>query len=177
MPRAFLKKKNRGGKHVYTCGKCHKPVQAGEQYWTWKFNHGGRFYQHTTCGAPQRSQMTNSKMGQVWDAVESFDVSACESPEDILTELSTVAEAATTVAEEYTSAADGIESAWPAGNPTSEACRATAGELESWAQELGSWAPDYDEWNPETHDTKEEWLDEIRESASRLMEDCPEYQA
>lgn len=176
MPRAELKKKNRGGKHVYTCAKCGKPIIAGENYYNWKFNFGSRYYQHAEHGYPKPSQLTNSKMGEVDDAVSEFDISGCNSPDEILAELCAVAEAANSVAQQYGESADTIESSWPSGNPTSESCRATADELESWADELEGWTPDYDEWDKEAHDSEEEWIEDCRDSAQTLMDDKPEYQ-
>jgi len=173
MPRPFLKKKNRGGHHVYTCTVCGEPIKAGEQYWTWKFNHGARYFQHAEHGRPKPSQLTNSKMGELYDAVEAFDPSSCESVDDIKSALADVAEAARSVGEQYGEAADGIESAWPSGNPTSEACRSTADELDSYASSLESWEPDTDEGDA---DDKEEWLEECRSAASDLVNDHPEYQ-
>ena len=124
MPRAFLKTKNRGGHKTYKCTVCGEEIKAGEQYYTWKFNRGGRYFQHAHHGHPKRSQLSNSKMGEVWDAVDDFDVTGAESIDDIKTALEDAACAADNVASEYNDSADNIEQAFPSGNSTSEACRA-----------------------------------------------------
>jgi hypothetical protein len=179
MPRAFLKTKNRGGHKTYRCsfpGCKSTEIRPGDQYYTWKFNHGARFFQHAEHGPPRRSQLTQSKMGPVWDAVDSFDVSGAESIDDIKSELESVAAAAREVASEYEDAANNIEGSWPAGNPTSEACRSTSEALDGWADDLEGWTPDYDEFDKEAFDTKEDWLEECRQSATDMMADAPEYQ-
>lgn len=176
MPKAFLKTKNRGGTKVYTCSRCGEAIAPGEDYYTWKFNHGGRYFQHAHHGYPLRSQLTNSKMGPVWDAVDTFDVSGATSVDDIRSDLEAVAGAAREVADEYNSSADSIEGSWPSGNPTSQACRDTADALEAFADEIEAWTPDYDEWDKEQFDSEDDWLEDCRNSASELMNDCPEYQ-
>lgn len=178
MPRAFLKTKNRGGHKTYKCSVCKEEIAPGDQYYTWKFNRGSRYFQHATHGHPRRSQLTQSKMGEVWDAVDAFDVSQAEQPEPIFEALQAVADVAESVASEYNDAADSIESSFPSGNPTSEACRATAEALESWASDLTSWQPDYDSWREakEAFDTKEDWIEDLRQQAQDVVDDQPEYQ-
>lgn len=173
MPRVFRKTKNRGGHHVYHCDKCGKEIEAGQDYLTWKFNRGSRFLRHAECGMPRRSELTNSKMGPVYDAVDGFDPEGMM-PDDIKGELESIAAVAREVGEEYTESADNIEGAWPSGNPTSEACRATGEALETWAGALESWEPDGDE--PEGDDEKEQWLDTQREAAQEVVNEQPEYE-
>jgi hypothetical protein len=176
MPRAFLKTRNKGGKHTYRCGVCGRDILPGEDYYTWKFNRGGRYWQHAEHGAPRRSQLTNSKMGEVYDAVDTFDISELTDAEDIKAALSSVANSARSVADEYEQSADSIEQAFPSGNSTSEACRATADELNDWADRLESWEPDYDEYDADQFDTEEDWHESTRESAWELVNEQPEYQ-
>lgn len=190
MPRVFRKTKNRGGHKEYRCSAptClmekdggSRVILAGEEYYTWKFNRGARFFRHAACGIPSRGELTNSKMGPLWDAVDQFDVSGCGSADEIKEALESVAQDARSVAEEYIDSADNIEQAFPSGNPTSEACRATGEELEAWADELESWEPD-NEWDPEEHeederdDQFEAWLGECRDAATELISNAPEYQ-
>lgn len=174
MPRAFLKTKNRGGHHTYKCTVCGKSIEPGDDYYTWKFNRGGRYWQHASHGPPKRSQLSQSKMGEVWDAVEAFDVSEATDPADIKAALESVAEAARSVAEQYSEAAQNILSAFPSGNSTSESCQGTADELEAWASNLDSWESDADD-EEGTRDP-EEWLEEVRNSAQELVDEQPEYQ-
>lgn len=178
MPRAFLKTKNRGGHKTYSCTVCGKPIEAGEDYYTWKFNRGGRYFQHATHGHPRRSQLSNSKMAEVWDAVDTLDLSSCETPDDIKQALESVAQTAREVSEQYIESADNIEQSFPSGNPTSEACRTTGEELESWADTLESWDPDEDEFvkDDSSYDDEESWLEAQRESAMDVVNEQPEYQ-
>ena len=201
MPRAFLKTKNRGGHHVYKCTRCGDDIIAGQSYYTWKFNRGGRYYQHADHGYPLPSQLSHSKIAQLLDAIQLADLGSAESVDDIKAVLQGVADSAREVGQEYSDSADNIESSWPSGNPTSEACRETSDNLDSYADDLEQWEPstdwdedigledarrEWDEKNPDNQgdstgiDTlvelaKEEWLDEQRESARAAMDEHPEY--
>lgn len=174
MPRAFLKTKIRAGRE-YKCEKCGKVIEPGTKYYTWKFNFGAQHIQCTDHGAPRPSQLTNSKMGEVWDAQADFDLGDATCADDIEASLASVAEAARSVSEQYGEAADNIESSFPSGNPTSEACRTASDDLESWADELERWQPEDDD-EPEDEDEKEEWLEAMRGSAQDLVDNAPEYQ-
>lgn len=190
MPRVFRKTKNRGGHKVYACSAptCRierdggtRDIRPGDDYLTWKFNRGSRFFRHAECGYPKRSELSNSKMAAVWDAVDDFDVSAAASAEDIKSDLEAVAQAAREVADEYQAAADSILSAFPSGNTTSEACSTTADELNSWADDLESWEPD-DEFDADNYtgvdaeEAEQAWLEECRQSAQDKVNESPEYQ-
>ena len=177
MPRVFIKKKNRGGTKIFTCSECGKPIEAGQEYLTWKFNRGDRFFRHPEHGMPRRSELiSNSKMGQVWDAVDDFDVSTCTTLGDIKAVLASVAKVARSVAEQYEESVENILTAWPSGNPTSEACQSTAHELRSWAINLELWRADPGKYNAKQFDTKEAWLETIREQAQDVVNEQPEYQ-
>lgn len=177
MPRVFRKTKNRGGHHIYTCDKCGNEIEAGTDYLTWKFNRGSRYFRHPECGYPHRSELSHSKMGGLWDAVDDFDVSGCASPDEIKEALEAVASAAREVATEYSEAVNNIEQAFPSGNNTSEACRATADELEGWADELEGWEPSEDYDGVETQgDEFERYLESCRDEAQDLVNNQPEYQ-
>lgn len=181
MPRVFRKMKNRGGHKVYQCSapKCKmksRDVLPGQEYLTWKFNRGSRYFRHVECGMPRRSELSQSKMGPVWDAADDFDIGTCTTPEDISAALSVVAEAARQVAQEYGEAAENIIMAFPSGNATSEACGATGDELDSWADALEAWEADPAEYDTEQFDTEEHWLEAIREQAQDLVNEQPEYQ-
>lgn len=184
MPKVITIKRKAAGHRVYICQVCGEPVQPGEVYHTWKFNRGARYWQHKKCGFPKRSMLTNSKMGTVYDAVDSFDVSAVESTDEIKELLAQVAEAARSVAEEYGESADTIEDSWPSGTPVSEACRATSEELHSYADTLENWEPsqekpemdEADGDEQEYNETVEDWLQHMRDEASDLVVEHPEYQ-
>lgn len=190
MPRVFRKTKNRGGHKTYQCSaptcKVEKAggsrdILPGQDYLTWKFNRGSRFFRHAECGYPARSELSYSKMGTLWDAMDGFDVSGCTSADDIKSELEAVAQAARDVASEYEASADSIMAAFPSGNQTSEACTATADELNGYADELESWEPD-DEFDvgdytgDDAEEASEAWLEDCRQSAQDKVNEAPEYQ-
>lgn len=180
MTRAYLVKKSARG-NARTCAVCGEPIEPGQQYYYWKSNFGPSYGQHAEHGQPKPSQMTNSKMGEVRDAVSLFDVTDAETIEDIQAALEGVASVARSVAEQYSEAADNQLESFPAGNPTSEACQATSDLLEEWADDLESWTGDaFDDTDiddeDEREDAREQWLTDMREEAQAIVEAAPEYQ-
>src|SRR5262245_26128203 len=104
MPRVTEKTKNKGGKHgTYACGRCDQPIKPGQKYYEWSFRYGGTRRQHTDHGYPRRGQLTQSKLGAVYDAVDDADktVGEAASPEDMAAALETVREQAEEVKQEY----------------------------------------------------------------------------
>lgn len=74
MPRVATKTKNRGGKQgTYGCVRCSQPIEPGQQYMEWSFRYGGTYRQHAHHGSPRRSQLTQSKLGEVYAAVEGVE--------------------------------------------------------------------------------------------------------
>lgn len=72
MPRVHTRTKAARGK-PYTCSTCGKEIQPGEEFYYWDFRYGGTRRSHTSHGYPRRSQLTQSRMGEVYDAVESVE--------------------------------------------------------------------------------------------------------
>jgi hypothetical protein len=159
MPRVHTKTRNRGGKHVYTCSACHKPVEAGESYFTWsrRFGRMGRtYYRHVACGRPRPSELSGRKTAIVEDAMldaeNAIDAWSEELPEfptdtldldtsDLNSALETVADEAVSVGDEYEEGADNMPESLQYGSQA-EAMREVADELRQWADELRSWAAD-----------------------------------
>jgi len=173
VPKVHKVRKSSAGKE-YICVKCRKPIVAGQEYFHWTKYRSATQQQHVDCGYPRRSQLSNSKMGPLWDEVDAFTPDGHESADDLQSALADIANVANDVAAEYSEAADNIESASGSGALTSEACRTVAEELESWASDLENWEPTAD--TEEGAKPVDDWLQEVREEASELVGNCPEYQ-
>src|SRR5262245_3074105 len=107
MPRVHTKTKSTRGR-TYTCEKCGQPILPGHSYHTWSFRYGGARFQHSACGYPLRSQLTQSKMSTVYSAMEGVQdgLAKLTSLEDIETEVQTLAETVREIEEEYREAAE-----------------------------------------------------------------------
>jgi hypothetical protein len=133
---------------VRHCERCSDGIKSGERVYTWSFFRQPARWQHTTHGYPKQSQLTQSKMTTVYEAVEDADLSGAETTEDLQAVLQTVAESVREVAEEYERSAEAMGEA---GSEMQE----RAGELESWADELESWEPS-EEWDPDATEEDED---------------------
>jgi hypothetical protein len=152
MPRVHTQIKNRRGRTV-TCTSCRREIQPGEKYYKWSFRYGGTY---TSCAEhpPRQSQLTQSKMSDVYAAIENAEdgLPNCESVVEVVGLIEEVASAVRDVAEEYREAAE------PFGGAGENAERAD--ELEGFADELESFSPDEED---EEADQIEEAKDKIRE--------------
>ena len=162
--------RTKGGSKQYLCTACHEPILPGQKYHHWTPYRSTTRQRHVSCGYPRPTELSNSKIAVVDEAVQDLDLSG--NVEDMKAALEGLASTAEEVASEYNDSADGIESHFPSGNPTSEACRNVAEALESWAQELQSWDPD----DREEDDDEDDYLDACRESAQELVGNKPEYE-
>lgn len=138
MPRVTVARKNRAG-HERSCGRCQQPIEPGQQYRQWSFRYGGTHYRCMRPGcAPRRSELTQSKMGTVYSAVEAAEDELdngkldTEAIEALVTEQ--VAEAVREVAEEYREADEAF------GGMGATESSERADELEGWADDLESFA-------------------------------------
>lgn len=143
-------------------------ILPGQQYYVWTFRYGGDQWQHQECGYPKRSQLTQSKMSQVYSAIENAEPSLSavqvdyEEPASMLEGINNILSEAAgeirAVSEEYAEAAEAMGGA---GAENEE--RASA--LESWADDLESFdpsveAPDREEMLQETVEDGETEIDE-----------------
>jgi hypothetical protein len=153
MPRVQIKKKNRAGA-TRSCGRCQREIQPGEEYRSWSFRYGGTHYRciRPEC-APRRSELTQSLMGEVYDAIETAeaDIRGAESAEEISDALTTVSEVKEDIASQYREAAE------PFGGAGENAERAD--ELEGWDLY----------WDAEEGVA----LSGLKEDALALLEECP----
>jgi hypothetical protein len=163
------------------CGKCKKPLLAGEPYIWWTMGFRAK-HKNKRCTAnfcyPAPSERETTKVATVYAAQESFEASidGMESPDEIESAVEAVAEAAREVAEEYREAAD----LWENGNSQleelAEHYESQADEMESWENPSGEEpekcevhadddTPESNEGCPECEEEAERWIEEIRESA------------
>lgn len=153
MPRVIEKTKNRAGAER-NCGVCGVVIQPGERYLQWSFRYGGTRYRCMNH-PPRRSDLTQSKMADVYQAIEEAELSLPKAEADDLQGLAEeVAGVAQQIAEEYREAAEMF------GGEGENAERAE--ELEGWADEVVSYYPDDD-------DT----LEDRREALQEVLDGCP----
>lgn len=142
MPRVITRNKTARGKAV-SCSKCSKPIEAGQRYHKWTFRYGGSRYQHSECGYPRQSQLTQSRMGDVYAALESVEDMVASEPDtwtvdDIVQGLNEAAETAREIGEEARSTAD---EHFGGGGPHAE----RADEMEQIADDIESAASDVEQ--------------------------------
>lgn len=155
MPRVETKRKIRLGAERH-CGRCGKKIENGENYRQWSFRYGGTHFRcyRPEC-TPRRSELTQSKMGEVYAAIEDAEstISGAESIDDITTAIEEVAERARDVAAEYEEAAEHF------GGEGEN--RERADEVEAFADELDNFYPD-----------EEAEISDVREEAEGLLTEC-----
>lgn len=154
MPRIFQKKKIKLGAER-SCGRCGKKIEPGDEYLSWSFRYGGT---HFRCldHPPRRSELTQSKLGEVYAAQETAedDINRIVIDEDGAMEA--IKEAVQAVIDQIQeTATEYMDAAEHFGGGGENAERAD--ELESWAGELEGFEPDDD--NPDTEDAKSEAMD------------------
>lgn len=149
MPRVLTRTKGSHGKQ-YTCSSCGAIINPGEKYFRWSFRYGGT---RVACQQhyPRPSQLTQSRMGEVYSAVEDAQdgMDATTTVEEINELVEAVAQAAEEVAQEYRDAAEHFGG---------------AGENAERADELEGWVSDLQGFEPEVEPD-----DETREAAVRAI--------
>jgi hypothetical protein len=136
----------RESKKIRQCNGCPDQVMPGQRYYSWSFRYGGRYFRHVKCGFPPRSMLTQSKIGDVYLAIENAEEElkaireggvGIDAEDDVRSILESVAEEAERVAGEYRDAAENFGG----GGENAE----RADELESYANECQGFAPAIDE--------------------------------
>jgi hypothetical protein len=186
MPRVHTSTKSAAGR-VYTCGACGKHITKGQKFHAWSFRFGGSHRQHAECGYPRRGQLTQSKLGVLYDAQDAATeaVEQTDQLSDLNDALQQVADTAREIAEEYREAVQAMNME---GNGTENEERADT--LDEYADALESVAGDIDgndEWEAaepeegadadaepldEDGQTRDEWFDEYRQQALDAISDC-----
>lgn len=155
MPRVNTQTRSTRGR-AKRCGNCGREIQPGEKYFSFSFRYGGtqvRCKDHY----PKQSELTQSKMSEVYSAVESAedDMASAETVQDITDAVEGVAGTVREVAEEYEAAAE------PFGGQ---------GENQERADELSGWADELESFQPEEVEEEED-CDEC-EGTGEVHEDC-----
>lgn len=123
------------------CERCKTPLPAGSAY-RWYTVGFRSSYKHVRCTdpacTPSRAELESSKLAQVWDAQDSFDVSTATTIEEIEQAVHDVGDQIAEVAQEYHDAAEDAN-----GNIFNEEANERGDTLESSADELTDWS--YDE--------------------------------
>jgi hypothetical protein len=155
MPRVNTQKKSTRGKDI-RCGRCGAEIVPGEDYFKWSFRYGGT---RTNCyrHRPRPSELTQSKLSEVYAAVESAeDALKGEglTVSDIQEAVGEVAEVVEEVAGEYEEAAEPFN---------------YQGEHQERADELRDWGSELEGFYPDESDD----VQEVRDEALELVGGCP----
>jgi hypothetical protein len=149
------KKSSRGERY---CGRveCGRLIATGETYYIFSFRYGGK---HFRCKDhyPKRSELTQSRMSEVYAAIEDFEATSAAGFETVADVVSAVEEVANTsreVVDAYREAAEHF------GGQGENAERAD--ELEGWVDQLESFSPEELE---EIEFNEEEHEDEVKEKS------------
>jgi hypothetical protein len=174
------------GEYTLRCAACQGEIGYGEPY-KWfkrKAARGGvKMSYHPACPIPP-SHKTTSRMGLIFDAQLLLYFPACGSVEECQAMLQDFAGIVREVAEEYRESVSSMEEGF--GHRTSQAdeLEERAEALEDWAESLEDWEPEDDEPErddyPEGDDGDDEheedvahWLDDQRDAAASLADECP----
>lgn len=134
MPRVYLKTRGPQGRDRI-CGRSGRVIQKGEQFYEWSFRYGGSRYQLAEFGHPRQSQLTQSRMGEVYAEIENIEDMICNTfpdewcLEDAADALDQAAQVAQEIADEARSTADEY---FGGGGPHAE----RADQMESTQQSL-----------------------------------------
>jgi hypothetical protein len=171
MPRVNHVKKAQ--KDHGTC-RCGKKLRKGQPYRWWKFRFGGKRVRCMDCKI-RPSDLTNSKMGVIWDGQEdaSESIVAWDPVHSDVSELGEIAtqlaETVREVSEEYMEGVETQREYFPSGNPVMEENEERAQELESWACELEDLESDFEGFDE--GEVTEEIVDELRAEAEGDLKD------
>jgi hypothetical protein len=165
MPRVHkLKTKaRRGDKPNHRCQKCREDILPGQERFEWEFRYGGPLRQHVTCGYPSRSALTQSKMGGIYDAIDSMQWGDTDG--SIAEDLRSIAETVRDVANEYEEAASNFGN----GGENQERYE----QLESFADDLDSVASEIEGQEPDEGQDEDEFIEALREQAQAACDECP----
>jgi hypothetical protein len=132
MPRVYVVQQARLSKHRRVCVTCGAEVQRFETYRYAEPRTGPRLvwcYRHM----PKRSQLSASKLGAVWDAIDDFDSGTYTNVEDLQAAIEEIKSIATQVQEEYE---DSLQNMVTTEGPIPEAMQQNIDFLEAYAADL-----------------------------------------
>lgn len=162
-----------------TCDSCGEEIEIGTPYKhvTPKSGpYGGRQRnRHASCPSWKSWELSSSWSARVEQATYDFNVTDCETKEDVEAALSEVAEAIRELASESEQAADSVEEGFGHETFVSAAARERASALEDWADSIESAdVPDYPE--PEAPEPEQRWyvVNPEDDGGGIVFEDTPE---
>jgi len=176
VPRVHTKLKSKAGK-PRTCDKCGEPILPGTRYYEWSFRYAGTRRRHSTCGYPRGSELTTSRLSEVYAAIEAVEdeSSSWESEDDARQSMEAAVDTVREVASEYEQAAESFGQAGP-NQERYEALDEFADELESWEPEpLDDFPLEDDQGEPVLDDDGEAVVDleSWRSACQGNIPQCP----
>jgi len=138
-------------------------IAVGDSYYWWKFRYGGKHYSRTY---PQRSDLTQSKIGEVYAALEGLEplIDNWDNLDNLKEQISEAADMIRQVAEEYTEADEAMGGHGGIQQERADAVEQFADEVESVADNL----EEYEEGNVD------DWEQGINDQLSELVGMEPE---
>lgn len=148
-----------------SCGRCTKPIKAGDSYVWIKFRHGGKRKRCSdfACRFRQSDLTQSDKLSRVYaaqenaeDTIGALDAADESFEDDIKSALEEAAAEIREVAQEYEESAENIREHFSESS-TADECEEKANELESWADDLEGFEPGNGAFDPSDHDLPEEF--------------------
>lgn len=160
--------------HERRCGRagCGRIIQVGETYYRFKFRYGGEQYR-CVDHYPRSSELTQSKLAQVYAANEDLDdqLDQLTTEDEILDAVTVAADQAREVADEYREA----DEAFGGYGATENAERADM--VEEWANELEGFSSSTDVPGFDPEDVPELPTGTISEADHEAyQEECEEFE-
>lgn len=175
MPRVQTKTKANRGK-VYKCNTCGQVIPVGTKFYCWSFRYGGDHRKCAACGPPKASELTQSKMGGAYSAIETAEatINLATTLEELTGALNDCAQEIRDVAQEYQDSLDnmpdGLRDAAENGELGEKinGLNEFADELESAAGDLES--QEFEASDEEGAETEAEWFAERQSEAQAALD-------
>lgn len=133
----------RKAKKPRKCRRCGHEIAPKESY-KWAEPRFGPILIWCKDHSPKRSELSSSKLGPVWDAIDEFDPAQHDSVEDLTSALEAIGDTANEVADEYEEGINNMPEGLQEGHVAEES-REKVEALQSFAEELSNWEPDIEE--------------------------------
>lgn len=182
--RIFSAKKNRAGNSIH-CKNCGVKINTGEKYYFYfkrysKRSRGAKVV-HCASHYPRPSDLTSSKMGEVYDAQQdaSRALSGCEDAESMSAILADIISVAESVKEQYEESLENMPEQLRESSDSGQQIQEKIDALDNYIQELEDKQSECDSWQAddpldgeteeESHERQiEEFRGEVEDSVSSL---------
>lgn len=167
LAKVYTVKKSR---KEFTCGKCGRTIEKGSIVHHYSVGFRGRTQHRCEDDYPSRSDRESSLVAPVWDALDSADVSTCETDEDFENVLSEVADVLEEVASEYEQSE--MYERNPELQERAETLNNSASELQSVSFDEMPDEDDSTNWNGHTQyeGALNDWLENARATAQEALD-------